>query len=88
MPYYWTLGDHADLTLTTRAFTKGSFLLNPIYRREVKRGRFEIDGHFTLADSLTNNNTRSSLSANGLFQLDREIELEFDIEVASDDDFS
>ncbi len=87
VPYYWTLGDHADLTLTTRAFTKGSFLLNPIYRREVKRGRFEIDGHFTLADSLTNNNTRSSLSANGLFQLDREIELEFDIEVASDDDF-
>jgi len=37
VPYYWTLGDHADLTLTTRAFTKGSFLLNPIYRREVKR---------------------------------------------------
>ena len=87
VPYYWTLGDHADLTLTTRVFTKGSFLLNPIYRREVRRGRFEIDSHFTLADSLTDNNTRSSLSANGLFQLEREIELEFKIEVASDNDF-
>ncbi|WGI20763.1 LPS assembly protein LptD [Amylibacter sp. IMCC11727] len=87
VPYYWTLGDHADLTLTTRVFSKGSFLLNPQYRREVKRGRFEIDGHFTLSDSLTANNTRSSLSANGLFQLEREIELEFGVEVASDDDF-
>ena len=87
VPYYWTLGDHADFTLTTRAFTKGSFLLNPQYRREVKRGRFEIDGHFTLADTLTDNNNRSSLSANGLFQLEREIELEFGVEVASDDAF-
>ncbi len=87
VPYYWTLGDHADLTLTTRAFTKGSFLLNPQYRREVKRGRFEIDAHFTLADTLTDNNTRSSLSANGLFQLEREVELEFGVEVASDDAF-
>ena len=87
VPYYWTLGDHADLTLTTRVFSKGSFLLNPQYRREVKRGRFEIDGHFTLADSLTTNNTRSSLSAKGLFQLEREIELEFGVEVASDDAF-
>lgn len=84
IPHYWTLGDHADFTLTTRAFTKDSFLLNPQYRREVKRGRFEIEGYFTLADSLTDNNNRSSFSANGLFQLEREIELEFGIEVASD----
>jgi LPS-assembly protein len=87
VPYYWTLGDHADLTLTTRAYTKGSFLLNPEYRRETKRGRYEIDGHFTLADTLTDNNIRSSLSAKGLFQLEREIELEFGVEVASDDAF-
>lgn len=84
VPYYWTLGDHADITLTARAFTKGSFLLNPEYRREMKRGRFTIDGYFTLADSLTDNNTRSSITADGLFQLEREIELEFKIDVASD----
>lgn len=87
VPHYWTLGDHADITLTARAYTKGSFLLNPQYRREVKRGRFEIDGIFSLADTLTNNNNRSSLSANGLFQLEREIELEFGVEVASDKAF-
>lgn len=87
VPYYWTLGDHADLTLTGRAFTEGSFLVNPQYRREMRNGRFEIDGYFTLADSLTDNDTRSSLSAEGLFQLQRDVELEFSVEVASDDDF-
>lgn len=87
IPYYWTLGEHADLTVTTRAFTKGSFLLSPEYRRQVKSGYFEISSHVTLADSLVDNETRSSLTAKGLFQLPNEFELEFQIDVASDDDF-
>ena len=84
IPHYWTLGKHADFTLAARTYTKDSFLLNPQYRQEMKRGRFEINGFVTLADSLTKNENRSSLSANGLFELGREIELEFGIDVASD----
>ncbi|WP_069299471.1 LPS-assembly protein LptD [Neptunicoccus sediminis] len=87
IPYYWPLGEHADLTLTTQLYTKGSFLLNPEYRRWVKRGYFEIDSYLTLADDLVRNNTRSSLTATGLFQLPNEIELEFQLDVTSDDDF-
>lgn len=87
VPYYWTLGDHADLTLTTQVYTKGSFLLNPEYRRQVKRGYFEIDSYVTLEDSLSQHQNRSSLSATGLFQLKHDIELEFGIEIASDDSF-
>ncbi len=84
IPYYLPLGNHADLTLNARAYTKDSFLLNPQYRRELKQGQFEIDGFFTIADSLTERDNRSSLNVNGLFQLKGEIDLEFGIEVASD----
>ena len=84
IPYYLPLGNHADLTLNARAYTKDSFLLNPQYRRELKQGQFKIDGFFTLADSLTERDNRSSLNVNGLFQLKGEIDLEFGIEVASD----
>lgn len=87
VPYYWTLGDHADLTLTTQAYTRGSFLLNPEYRRQVKRGYFEVDSYVTLEDSLSDNPNRSSLTATGLFQMPDDIELEFKLDVASDDSF-
>lgn len=87
IPHYWTLGEHADLTLTALAYDKGSFLLHPEYRREIKNGHFSIDGYFTLADSLTHRSVRSSLHSDGLFLLPREIELEFGVEAASDDNF-
>ncbi|PLS20334.1 LPS-assembly protein LptD [Neptunicoccus cionae] len=87
IPYYWPLGEHADLTVTTQVYSKGAFLLNPEYRRYVKRGYFEVDSYLTLADDLEDNDTRSSLTATGLFQLPNEIELEFQIDVASDNDF-
>ena len=92
IPHYWTLGEHADFTIAARMYTKDSFLLNPQYRQEMQKGRFKIDSYVTLADSLTGNENRSSLSANGLFEINKEIELEFQIEVASDrafrDDYS
>jgi LPS-assembly protein len=85
IPYYWTLGDHADLTLTTRVLSKGSFLLNPEYRREVKNGHYALEGHLAFSDSLTPRALRSSLSGEGLFQLPKDIEVEFGVELASDD---
>ena len=92
IPHYWTLGEHADFTIAARMYTKDSFLLNPQYRQEVQKGRFKIDSYVTLADSLTGNENRYSLSDNGLFEINKEIELEFQIEVASDrafrDDYS
>ncbi len=87
IPYYFTLGDHADLTLTPEIYTKGSFLINANYRKQFRRGWIEVNTDFTLADSLTTRSIRSSISGEGRFLLPNEIELDFGIEAASDDAF-
>ncbi|MCP5072180.1 MAG: LPS-assembly protein LptD [Rhodobacteraceae bacterium] len=87
IPYYVTLGDHADLTFRPEFYSKGSILVNGQYRRRYINGRVSVDGAFSLADELTNKSFRGSISAAGRFQLRREFELDFGIEVASDDEF-
>ncbi|MEM7439177.1 MAG: LPS assembly protein LptD [Pseudomonadota bacterium] len=84
VPYYVVLGDHSDFTITPRVFTKGSAIIGLQYRRETKRGRYQIEGHVTASDDLEPHETRSSLSASGTFLLPREVVLSFGIEVASD----
>jgi LPS-assembly protein len=86
IPYYMTLGDHADLTLTPELYSRGSFLVGTLYRQRFKQGWVDVDLRFTVADSLTTRNIRSSLSAQGGFQLPNDIELDFGIEAASDND--
>ncbi len=87
IPYYIVLGDHADFTIQPAFYSKGSVLISAQYRRKYRNGTLSVDGAFTLADVLTTKSIRSTLSAEGHFQLRREFELNFGIEVASDDDF-
>ncbi|MCP5086068.1 MAG: LPS-assembly protein LptD [Rhodobacteraceae bacterium] len=87
IPYFVTLGDHADMTFSPEFYSKGSILVNTQFRRRYSNGQLSVEGAFTLADDLTPRTIRSSLSAEGYFQLSREFELDFGIEVASDDDF-
>ena len=87
IPYYVTLGDHADLTLTPELYSRGSVLINADYRKNFKRGWVKVDTDFTLSDSLTTRSVRSSISAEGHFELANEIELDFGVEAASDKDF-
>ena len=87
IPYFITLGDHADLTFRPEFYSKGSILVNGQFRRRFRNGLLTVDGAITLTDNLTDRSVRATLSAAGLFQLRREFDLEFGVELASDDDF-
>lgn len=87
VPYYFVLGDHADLTLTPSITTKESVLIGAEYRRQFKRGDITINGTVALADPLSTTKFRSSLEADGHFGLNRGYMLNFGVDLASDDNF-
>lgn len=82
-PYFFTLGDHADLTLTPWLTSKGAKTLEARYRQKFSRGEIELNGAVT-DDNLTNINTRSYLFADGSFAVGRGFTGKFDVEVVSD----
>jgi LPS-assembly protein len=82
VPYFFRLGDHADLTvepyLSSRTRT-----LNMIYRQAFRNGRITLDGSYT-RDDLLPGDTRGRFFAEGEFALKRDFTLTFDVEWASD----
>ncbi len=87
IPYYFTLGDHADLTLTPTITSKESLLVGAQYRHNFRRGAIDVTGTIALADPLSTTSFRSSLEATGNFDLDHGYVLGFGVDLASDDDF-
>ncbi|MEM7470948.1 MAG: LPS assembly protein LptD [Pseudomonadota bacterium] len=83
-PYFITLGDHADLTLTPWVTTGGSTTLEGRYRQKFRYGSIELNGAVTNDDQVSNANARSYLFADGRFALPRDYELAFDLELVSD----
>ncbi len=82
-PYFFTLGDHADLTLTPWVTTKGSRTLEGRYRRKFSFGEIEANGAVT-EDNLGVQNIRSYLFVDGSFVLPKNFKATFDIELVSD----
>jgi LPS-assembly protein len=83
VPYFFTLGDHADITLTPWFTSKGSNTLETRYRQKFQFGEIEVNGALT-EDNLTDDSIRGYLFADGTFSLPRGFKGEFDIEVSSD----
>ncbi|MGH1329644.1 MAG: LPS-assembly protein LptD [Paracoccaceae bacterium] len=82
MPYFITLGDHADVTLTP--------ILSPVtttlgfrYRQMFRRGEIEFNGAAS-RDSLRSGATRAYLFGSGRFDLGRDYTLSFGLELTSD----
>jgi LPS-assembly protein len=82
-PYFFTLGDHADLTLTPWLTSKGAKTLEARYRQKFAKGEIELNGAVT-DDNLTSLDTRSFLFADGTFALGRGFTGKFDVELVSD----
>ncbi|WP_449323414.1 LPS-assembly protein LptD [Rhodophyticola sp. SM2404] len=87
MPYFITLGDHADLTLTPvlsfGSAGDGLSTLEARYRQAFSNGYVELNGAFS-RDDLTPESNRSFLFANGGFQFDNGFDLGFQLQTASD----
>ncbi|MFY0691186.1 MAG: LPS-assembly protein LptD [Paracoccaceae bacterium] len=83
IPYFITLGDHADLTFTPWFTNKGNTTLEARYRKKFHRGEIEINGAVTKDDSPTEG-TRGYVFAEGTFSIGRGFTGRFDIEMVSD----
>ncbi len=82
IPYFITLGDSADITLTPylSAFTT---TLEARYRQAFARGQLQFDAALT-QDKLLPGTARAYLFGNGNFELPRGFDLSFDFELTSD----
>ncbi|MGR3759121.1 LPS-assembly protein LptD [Roseobacteraceae bacterium NS-SX3] len=82
-PYFFTLGDHRDLTLTPYLSPK-TRTLEARYRQAFRRGRIELTGAFT-RDDLQRGEGRGYVFAQGGFGLPDAYALQFDLKSISDD---
>jgi LPS-assembly protein len=81
LPYFITLGDHRDLTLTPYVSSETT-TLEANYRQAFLSGDLNVDGAVT-KDTL-NDDQRSYLFADGSFQLGGGTSLSFDLKTVSD----
>lgn len=81
-PYFIRLGDHADVTLTPYISTRTT-TLELAYRQEIRRGDLSFRGAVS-SDNLRAGE-RSYLFGRGRLALSRGYELNFDIELVSDE---
>lgn len=82
LPYFITLGDHRDLTLTPYLSTETN-TLEAVYRQAFLRGDIRIEGAVS-RDTLLPDEIRSYVFAEGAFDLARDYKLDFNIEAVSD----
>jgi LPS-assembly protein len=82
-PYFFTLGDHADITLTPWLTSKGAKTLEGRYRQKFRYAEIEINGAVT-DDNLGVQDTRSYLFADGSFVAPWGFTGKFDVELVSD----
>ncbi|MBV1897034.1 MAG: LPS assembly protein LptD [Rhodobacteraceae bacterium] len=82
VPYFFQLGDHADLTLAPY-LSPNTRTLDFRYRQAFKRGSYIFEGAYT-RDDLIPGKDRGYLFGEGLFSLQNDFELSFDIQAVSD----
>ena len=85
LPYFWRLGDHADLTLAPYLSPK-TRTLDVHYRHAFERGRLDFEGALT-RDDIRPGTLRGYLWGAGAFALRSGYVLSFDIEHVSDDGY-
>ncbi len=81
VPYFITLGDHADITVAPY-LSPETRTLELIYRQAFVNGRLQVEG--AGSDDTLESKNRSYLFAEGNFALANDIQLTFDIEAVSD----
>lgn len=84
VPYFLTLGDHADVTLTPFV-TSSSRTLEARYRQAFLYGDIELNTAVTQDDLVSDD--RAYLFANGQFRLPQDFKLRFDVELTSDESY-
>ena len=82
VPYFVTLGDHRDITLTPYV-SRNMATLEARYRQAFQNGEISLMGALT-RDNFSGFNSRAYLFANGEFELRNDYVLTFDTKLTSD----
>lgn len=82
LPYFVTLGDHADLTFSPY-LSSATRTLEARYRQALPGGMLEFEGAAS-RDDLRDDSTRYYLFGTGTLALPRQFRLDFDLELVSD----
>lgn len=83
VPYFITLGDHRDLTLTPYISSK-TRTLETRYRQAFRNGQISVEADYT-RDDLMPGDMRGYLLAEGMFGLRNDFALDFELQAVSDD---
>ncbi len=85
LPYFITLGDHKDLTITPYITSKSN-TLELRYRQATRLGRFEFNGAVS-DDTFLPGAARGYVFGSGAFDLARDYKLTFEIQATSDNTY-
>ncbi|MCB5410090.1 LPS-assembly protein LptD [Pseudogemmobacter faecipullorum] len=83
LPYFLTLGDDRDLTITPYLSTKRSQTVELRYRQAFRTGAIELEGALT-SDDLTDHSRRGWFRGRGSFELPDDFRLAFNVIATSD----
>jgi LPS-assembly protein len=83
VPYFFRLGDHADLTATPWIGRGNTTTMELRYRQAFVNGDLTVDGALS-RDNLTPNDFRGYIFADGTFDLRRDFELRFALQGVTD----
>ncbi|QDY68708.1 LPS-assembly protein LptD [Qingshengfaniella alkalisoli] len=86
LPFFLTLGDHADITFTPYFSTDYTRTLEMRYRQAFRTGEIEFEGAVS-RDSIEDGQLRTYLFGSGSFDLPRDYDLRFSLETARDDQY-
>ena len=86
MPFFLTLGDHADATITPFITNGGAFLLEGQFRRRYAQGILDIDSAFTVSDG-EGNSGAGYLAVDFTYDIGRNREIYANITLTNDDGF-
>lgn len=86
IPYFWTINDHSDVTVTPYLTSGGAKTIELVYRQAFRSGEVQISAAATQDNVMPE--TRGFFRAQGRFDLPRDFTLSFDLGRVSDAGYS
>lgn len=87
IPYFVTLGQHADITFTPFLTTKGGKILETEFRRKFRNANLNFSSAWALNDGITDRRQRGFIDSTGEIQLKHGFRGRFQLNVVSDRSF-
>lgn len=86
VPYFLTLGDHADVTLTPYIYSSGTATLGYAFRKRFRNGELNAQGAYT-RDNVTAYTDRAYLFADGNLEFRNGLQAEMQLQFTSDESY-